>query len=164
MAHFFFSQDVHETKDLPPGRLKGGTLPDYYEVIEHTADIRIRVRGRSLPELFCNAARALFDIIAEPSGESASANRIFKVRVEAQSRDELLVNWLNELLFLSATHERIFTDFHIHEIDDHALSATVTGGPFTSFRLKTEVKAATYHGLAIEELPGAFKAEIVFDV
>ena len=37
-----------------------------YELIEHTADVGIRISGNDLKELFIKAAQAMFDIICEP--------------------------------------------------------------------------------------------------
>jgi SHS2 domain-containing protein len=74
-----------------------------YELIEHTADIGIRVKGKDLKELFKNAASAMFDIIAEKKPQATShrlqATRII-VKQRADNLEELFINWLNELLSL----------------------------------------------------------------
>ena len=68
-----------------------------YEQIPHTADIAIRAYGEDLDELFINAAFGMFDIIADLEGITASVH--IDVNIEAPNREELLVSWLDELLY-----------------------------------------------------------------
>jgi SHS2 domain-containing protein len=69
-----------------------------YELIEHTADIGIKIKGKDLRELFINAALAMFDIIAERKN-SQGKRREIKIKQKAEDLGELFINWLNELLF-----------------------------------------------------------------
>ena len=135
-----------------------------YEIIEHTADIGIRVKGRTLAELFINAASALFDIIAEKKTNTRSRPASIRIQQTADSQEELLKNWLNELLFLSQTKELIFTDFKIDELTPAAIKARGIGSAAQDFRINVEVKAATFHQLKIEKADNAWQAEIIFDV
>jgi SHS2 domain-containing protein len=134
-----------------------------YELIEHTADFGIRVKGKDPEEIFKNAAEAMFDCIAtriNPAENSIQA----KINQEAEDLEELFVNWLNELLSLSATKEVVFTGFKIHKISDTMLQAEAIGEPMQAFKINTEIKAATYHQLKIEKAAGSFQAEVIFDV
>ncbi len=67
-----------------------------YEQFPHTADIGIRVFGKDLKELFTNAAYGMFDVIADLEGIDAGIEET--VEVAADSYEELLVAWLDELL------------------------------------------------------------------
>jgi SHS2 domain-containing protein len=138
-----------------------------YELIEHTADIGIRVKGKDVEELFSNAALAMFDIIAaeKPASQQASKppKRIL-VKLKADSREELFINWLNELLSLSATKELIFSDFKINKIQDGILGAEVVGCDMKDYEAKTEIKAATHHQLRIEKTADGWQAEVILDV
>ena len=58
----------------------------------------------------------------------------------------------------------IFTDFQIEQFDDKSLKAKATGKDLKNYKVNTEIKAATYHGLKIEEAGGDRKAEVIFDV
>ena len=135
----------------------------FYEIIEHTADIGIRVKAKDLKELFSQSALAMFDIIAE---EKSTKNKPQEIKVE-QSADDLeglFVNWLNELLSLSAVKELIFCDFQINKIDKNLLQAVAVGRSVSDYNVNVEIKAATYHELKIEKLEDDWQAQVIFDV
>jgi SHS2 domain-containing protein len=135
-----------------------------YEIIEHTADIGIRVKGEKLEDLFINAALAMFDIIAEE--KSPQDKNLIKIKIKqmADSIDELFINWLNELLSLSATKELVFSDFKITKLHNNNLEALVSGRGIDNYKINTEIKAATYHQLKIERKECGWQAEVIFDV
>ena len=72
-----------------------------YELIDHTADIAIKAYGKSLSEAFENAAKAMFDIITD-SSEIESVGQ-YDVELEAPDLEQLLVDWLSELLFIHSS-------------------------------------------------------------
>jgi len=135
-----------------------------YEQFPHTADIGIRVFGKDLKELFENAAFALFDIVADLEGLRPAIEEA--VKVEANTAEELLVAWLDELLYIFYTKEIIFSEFKIEELSDKKLTAKAFGKSVSSNRnrLKTEIKAATYSGLKIDKTGSGYKVEIILDV
>jgi len=135
-----------------------------YELIEHTADIGIQVKGKDLKELFKNAAAAMFDIIAQRQKTESSRQEKIEINQKADDLEELFVNWLNELLSLSATKELIFSDFKIDKLEENNLQATVAGSDIKNYKVHTEVKAATYHTLKLEKTPSGWQAEVIFDV
>ncbi|MEW6100787.1 MAG: archease [Candidatus Omnitrophota bacterium] len=134
-----------------------------YEIIEHTADIGIRVRGKDFKELLERAALAMFDIIAKKKKVPTSTEQA-NIELKAQNRDELFVNWLNELLSLSATKEIIFTDFKFSKLTENELEVIAQGESNNNYRVNVEIKAATYHQLKIEETKQGWLAEVIFDV
>lgn len=139
----------------------------FYELIEHTADIGIRVKGGDLKGLFRNAAAAMFEIIAEekPNIKYKKSNiKKITVRQEAEDLEELFINWLNELLSLSSAKELIFADFKINKLSDTELEATAIGENIASYTVNTEIKAATYHQLKLEKTNMGWLAEVIFDV
>jgi SHS2 domain-containing protein len=130
-----------------------------FEEIEHTADLAMRAYGRDMKELFANAAQGMFALMAEPLEEPI---REQEVSLEATDYEGLLVNWLNELIFLHEVEGETYSQFVIETLTPTRLKARVTGGPTKS---KTKaIKAATFHDLAIEELPNGLVATVVFDV
>ncbi len=135
-----------------------------YELIEHTADIGIRVKGSDLKELFRNAAAAMFDIIAEKKEPEIKKQAEIKIKQKADNLEELFVNWLNELLSLSATKELIFSGFQINKVDKNTLQAVAMGEDIKNYKVNTEIKAATYHELKLEKSSGGWQAEVIFDV
>ncbi len=135
-----------------------------YELIEHTADVGIKVKGNDLKELFRNAAAAMFDIIAEKKEPEIKKQAEIKIEQKADDLEELFVNWLNELLSLSATKELIFSDFQINKINKNTLQAIAIGEDIKNYRVNTEVKAATYHQLKLEQTKTGWQAELILDV
>ncbi|RJP28017.1 MAG: archease [Candidatus Omnitrophota bacterium] len=135
---------------------------DNFEILEHTADIRVRVKGEDLKELFSNSAHAMFSIVAARIGND-SVPEEFLIELDGNNYEELLINWLNELLSLSAVKEKIFQDFSFSLLDGQHLKAKASGFDNTDYEIKTEIKAATYHQLKIERKAEFWQAEVIFD-
>ena len=135
-----------------------------YEIIEHTADIGIKVKGRDLKELFKNAAAAMFDLIAERKDLRPVSCEKIKVEEDAADLEELFINWLNELLSLSATKELIFPAFEIKKLDKKNLKAIAMGENINKYKVNREIKAATYHALEIKKSGSVWLAKVIFDV
>lgn len=137
-----------------------------YEMIEHTADIGLRAFGKNINELFANAAYGLFDQIADLAKITCAYEE--NISLTADNPEELLIDWLNELLYLFSVKKFIFCQFFPQIQDEKKLSAVVKGIKADSavFRkyIKSEVKAATYHQLKIERKEDFFVAEVIFDV
>lgn len=138
---------------------------NFYEFIEHTADIGIRVKAGDLKELFKNAASAMFDIIAEQKIEirKQKSEKII-IKQKAENLEELFVNWLNELLSLSAVKYLIFDNFQINKINKNSLQAVAFGRSVKDYRMNVEIKAATYHELKVQRIESGWQAQIIFDV
>ena len=135
-----------------------------YEQFPHTADIGIRVFSKDLKELFENAAFAMFDLIADLEGIKTSIEEVIEAAGETQ--EELLVAWLDELLYRFCTKEIIYSKFEITELSETKLKAKVFGRPVSANRnrLKIEIKAVTYSDLKIKKTDKGYQAEIIFDV
>ncbi|MDH4264083.1 MAG: archease [Deltaproteobacteria bacterium] len=135
-----------------------------YETFDHTADLGIRIFGRTYEEVMTNAAYALFDLLTDL--ERVQETLAYAIHVEADEREELLVRWLSELLFLCASQGYLFKRFHFSHLDHRSLEAVAHGEIFRPSRheFKTEIKAVTYHQVAIRENNGAWEARVIFDV
>jgi len=134
-----------------------------YELIEHTADFGIKVKGRSLSDVFRKAALALFDIIAEKKPDTHPRQKILHIKQTAATQEELFINWLNELLSLSQTKEVIFTRFQVEKLTATLIKARAIGRDVRGYRVNTEVKAATYHTLALTKTAAGWQARVIFD-
>jgi riboflavin kinase/FMN adenylyltransferase len=134
--------------------------PQRFEELEYTADIGIRAYGQDLNELFANAACGMFSLLSDLDGLVTTTEHA--VAVNGLDRESLLVNWLNELLYLHDTTGEVLLDFDIEEMSDTGLQATVRGTHLAQARI--EIKATTYHDLKIEKTEGRYAATIVFDV
>ncbi len=137
-----------------------------YEIIDHTADVGIRVEGDSLGELFSEAARATFEILVETKREYIPSIEV-PISIKAPSIEQLLVRWLQELLYVFDTRRLVLTRFYIDEIDEKSLEGMAMGIKYDSTRhhQKLEIKAVTYHRLTVaKDEGGKWKAEIIFDI
>jgi SHS2 domain-containing protein len=134
-----------------------------FEVIDHTADIGIAVYGTDMKQVFANAGRGLFSIITELSSVKEKERR--NIELSAPDREALLVNWLNELIYLFEAKGMLFDRFDITNLTDTEIKATAYGEKLKLKRhhLQREVKAATYHTLKIEEKDG-WRAQVIFDI
>ena len=135
-----------------------------FEFIDHTADIGILAYGADMKQVFANAARGLFSIIANL--DNVASTKKLDIRVTAPDREALLINWLNELIYLFEVKEMLFNRFDITTITDTNLKATGYGEKINlaKHELKTQVKAATYHMLKIEQNEDGYRAQVIFDV
>ena len=135
-----------------------------YEIIDHTADIGIRCEASSLPELFETAARGMFSIIVQLDGVRTTVTR--EIELSEQAVDDLLVSWLNELLYISEVESLLLVKFDIREIERTKLAAVVAGEPmdFDRHELNMEIKAVTYHELKVEQRGESWFAQVIFDI
>jgi SHS2 domain-containing protein len=143
--------------------------PERFEIVEHTADIGIRAGGHDLAELFTNAAAGMFTIMADPEALETNKAATVSVRVSttAASLDELLVVWLEELLFISESHELLLRQVEVEAVGDGRAGGVAFGIPFSHARdaLRGEIKAVTYHLLEVKEDPTeGWTCQVIFDV
>ena len=131
-----------------------------YKEIEHTADRAFQVTGHDLAELFRNAALALAAVQAATVQEGSSTER--EVEVAGVDRETLLVNWLNEILYLQEKHRESYSRFEVLSISEQQLRARMQGSPLVSAR--TVVKAVTFHGLEVKHADQGWEATVVVDV
>jgi SHS2 domain-containing protein len=131
------------------------------EIVEHTADWALRVRGEDLGMLFEHAAMGMAILLVEdPRALPADIER--DIELEAYDAESLLVGWLEELAFWAESEGLVFHDFEIREIDNGCLTATVRGGKAPV--LDKHIKAVTFHNLAITAIDSGLEVTIVFDV
>mgnify|MGYP001071914662 CR=1 FL=1 len=135
-----------------------------YELFEHTADLGLRMRAESLDELFADAGRALFSVIVA-NFESVEPVQELSFKIQGSRRDDLLLDWLAELLHTFDTRRVLFCDFRVR-VEEEGLQATARGEPFDPARhdLDMEVKAITYHGLKVERDGQGGLAEVIVDL
>ncbi|GAN32827.1 MAG: archease [Candidatus Brocadia sp. AMX2] len=135
-----------------------------YILIDHTADIGIDVFGATLQEIFANAAFALFDIITDLSKVEGTIE--YTISISGIDKEQLLVNWLSELLYLHEVKNLLFKDFYVADVQDTQLNASARGEIFAEDKhvIKTEIKAVTYHCLSIVQEDHQWKARIIFDI
>ena len=135
-----------------------------YEIIEHTADIGLRAYGKDLKELFTNAAYGMFKIMADLKNVRPKESLI--IEQKAPNIEELFLLWLSELLYQYNSKKIIFKEFLIDKLTENLITAKVQGEKldFKRHRVKTEIKAVTYHQLKVQRVKNHWQAEVIFDV
>ena len=135
-----------------------------FELIDISGDAGIRAFGKSLEDLFLNAAAGMYSLIADPG--SVSPQKSIEIESRGSSLEGLLVSWLNELVFQFDTYGFIGREVRIHELHEALIKATVTGEDFDPERHGRGllIKAATYHKLKIERKEDHWEAVVIFDI
>ena len=135
-----------------------------FEFVDHTGDLGVRVFGDTLPRLFEQAAQALTFILTDP--ETIQVEETRKLLLGANTDEELLITWLNELVYLFDTKGLLFKTYDVLSVHDHHLEALAQGETYVEGRhpIKTTVKAATYHQLKIENHQGVWTVQVIFDL
>ncbi len=133
-----------------------------FELIEHTADTGFVAYGHNLAGAFANAAYGLFSIIADLRRVRAVESR--EMTVSAGDVEELLFNWLNQLIYVFEVERLLFKGFDISEFTGRSLKATCRGEKYDPARhqLKIGVKSATYHMLKVDA--GTNSVRVIFDI
>jgi SHS2 domain-containing protein len=140
-----------------------------YEIFEHTADYGIRARAESPEDLLADAARGLFSLMVANLDAVRAVEQV-EFRIEGDQFDDLLHDWLTELLYTFAVRHLALSDFHVQVEGELPatlrLVATARGEPIdpTRHEIDLEVKAITWHGLKVERQGGEWLAEVIVDV
>lgn len=135
-----------------------------FRVLEHTADIGFEAFGSTRQEVFANAGRALQNIMVDLS--SIVPREKLEIQVEGTDAGSLLVNWLSEILYRIDADGRLFHDFTVRTLGDRSLTAIALGESFDRARhqVKLQVKAITYHQLALDKTADGWRAQVYVDI
>ena len=132
-----------------------------HEIIDHASEVRLRIRATSLAELLAEAGRALAEVQLRESG-GAPPPKWRDIEVSAPDRAALLAEWLNELIFLGETEAWVPVQFEVERATD--TSARVRASGMSLDRAPGLVKAATLHGLRVDEIAGGLEGQVILDV
>jgi SHS2 domain-containing protein len=135
-----------------------------YILLDHTADLRVRVSGTDPADLFKNAGLAMFDLITRP--DRLKPREVIEVAVTGDDPADLMVNYLRELLFLWTGEEQLIKSIEIVNISGTAVSARVSTDCYQPERheILHEIKAVTYHQIDVSHTTDGWEAKVVFDV
>lgn len=135
-----------------------------YKVLEHTADLALEVYGRNLKELFSNAAFALFDVLTDLARVEEKTERA--ISLHAFDLEQLMVRWLNELLYHHEVEQLLFKRFEINRLESGSLEARAYGEGFREGEhlILTSPKAVTYHKIEVVEEPEGWRARVIIDL
>ena len=135
-----------------------------FQIIDHTADIGIIAYGETIQQLFSNAALGMFNLMIKTNHIAESTQHQIKLR--SPDRESLLIDWLNELLFVYYTRHIVLIRFNFELLSETILKATCFGSTINPEKrtLLREIKAATYHMLSIDKTDSGYQAEVIFDI
>lgn len=135
-----------------------------FEILEHTADIGIRVRAATLPELFEQAALALQAVVLDASW--VRPLETYPLSAEGEDDPALLVNFLSDVLFLLDARRVAFAGVKVEHLDPHSVRAHAAGEPRDATRHppRVIVKGVTYHQFRLDRTPEGWLAEVFLDI
>lgn len=132
--------------------------------LDHPSDIGIQAHGASRAEAFASAAAALVSLLLDPSTVDTTERR--SIAVTASDEEQLLVRWLSEILFLYDGNRFVCRNIDVSTCTATAIEATVSGEPFDPRKhtARTDIKAVTYHQLAIWHDDAGWGVRVYVDV
>ncbi|MDD3655239.1 MAG: archease [Atribacterota bacterium] len=140
-----------------------------FELVDHTADIGLKIYGKNKQELFLNAARGMFFLITSVpvSPVQNRPKNYYKIESSASNIEDLMITWLSDLLYIHVTEFVIFDDYIINSMTEEMIKSKASAIEIKSspYRIVKEIKAVTYHDLSVYQDPdGRWTANIVFDI
>ena len=138
--------------------------PVSYEIIDHTADLGMVVKGADARDLFTNAAYAMSDLMIEGDMGGKGAKR--RITIEGDDYSDLMVRWLGEILYLFDGEHLVVNRIKIKSISPSRLESTLTVASLDKghHEILREIKAVTYHQITVEEKPHGWEARVIFDI
>lgn len=132
-----------------------------FKILSHRADLKLKVFGRDIKEIFLNSMRGMFEATSTKI-KGNKVKREIKVQTEGGYED-LLVDFLSEILWLSETYHEAYQDLSFKKFEKNLIEAEIFGGKIKSQQLA--IKGVTYHDLSIrQKKDGSFEATILFDI
>lgn len=135
-----------------------------YELLEHTADLKIRAYGKDLPELFSNTLKGMFES-CRPTIDASQSKITRKIKVHATDLEALLVEFLSQALYLSDVDNEVYFEANViikHKSKKKKLKGKIKGNKVE--RLGLEIKAVTWHDLEVKKVNNQWQATILFDI
>lgn len=130
------------------------------------ADAAYEAWGKTLEELFSEAARAMMEIVVDTKTVDTKEER--SVELEREDVEELLYAFLSEIIFLKDTEDMLFSDFEVHIEGDHPflLRARLHGEKIRrdTRSLRSDIKAVTYYLFSVKRECGEWRATVVIDI
>jgi SHS2 domain-containing protein len=135
-----------------------------YRLTTRQSELAVKVLGNSQVNLFANSAFALFDVMTEV--EKIDIKERMPLEVEGTDRDDLLVNWMRELLYLYQGSGYLLKEFHIREAKDTIVKAEVCGEKIDPDRheIKREIVGVAYHQSRMQKTGDQWTAQLIFEI
>lgn len=138
-----------------------------YEELGHTADVGVRVQAADWARLLACAGEALFALMRGASfpteAEADDAMHALIAVSDAADFESLLVDWLNELLYIHETADVYLSAFDVLECSETAVRATAAAR-LCETPPAMHIKAVTYHQLRVGQTADGWTSEVFFDI
>lgn len=134
---------------------------DYFDVV---ADVGVTAWGPTLAEAFAQAGLGVFALVVDPGTVEAREPR--EVRAQGESPEALLVNWLNECLYVHDIEGFVVRRVEFLVFEEQRAHALLWGEPLdpARHRVGTLVKAATFHELQVRQAEGGWEIRVILDI
>ena len=135
-----------------------------YRTLNRSSDLAIKVFGTSQAELFANSAFALFDLLTDI--EKVEVREHLPLVVEGVDRDDLMVNWMRELLYLFQGSGYVLKEFQVRDVKETFVRAEVSGEKYDPDRheIQREIRSVAYHQSRMEKTGDQWTAQIIFEL
>ena len=135
-----------------------------FEVLDHPADIGIKVKGETLEELFINAAIGTSSLIIDL--KAIEQKEIKKINLQGKNLEDLFIKCLDEIIYLFDSEGFLPKSVKVETIHELSLRAIFQGEKFNKNKheIKLYLKAVTYHQLEIKQTKEGWEAKVYFDV
>jgi SHS2 domain-containing protein len=136
-----------------------------YRITKHQSELAVKVVGASQADLFANSAYTLFDVMVADLDKVDCKDHI-PLQIEGTDRDDLMVNWMRELLYLYQGSGYLLKDFQIREVKDTIVKAEVAGEKIDPDRheIKQEIAAIAFHKSRMDKTGNQWTAQVIFEV
>jgi len=133
-----------------------------YQILDHPADIKLKIEADTIEDLFKGSAIALSEILVQEEDIDYRIKIEEKISLSSYDLNALLVDFLGEILAISDIKNAVFKEIFIEKLLDNEISAIIKGYPVKRFN--KEIKAVTYHQLEIKKVDDLYQAIILFDI
>ena len=136
----------------------------HYTLLDHTADLGVRIWGADLKTLFKNGGKTLIHLMLR--GESPQKELPKKILISGDDLADLMVRWLGELLYLLEGEKLVITSIRIVDVRPTCLEAALKTVPFDPefHEILTEIKAVTYHQIEVMQKGDRWETQVIFDL
>ena len=140
------------------------SAPAGYDYFDVAADVGVKAWGPTLPESFAQAGLGVFALMVEPAGVEARESK--EVSAQGETVEALLVNWLNECLYVHDIEGFVVSRIEFPVFEAQRVHSLLWGEDLdpARHRVGTVVKAATFHELRVGRSDGGWEVRVILDI
>ena len=134
-----------------------------YKILEHTADLKMRVTGKTMEKLFQDAARGMMNFLKGKKDKRRTEKTTRTIKTRSRDKTALLVDFLSEVLTLSQINKETYSGIIFKKLTEKEAEAELKGIPVLEF--EEDIKAVTYHEADVKKnAQDMWATNIVFDI